>query len=76
MAGLAADRGEGPLAGFITKIERPSVPGARYGDERSEESFIREVHKAAANITLMLVLLHVAGVGIASFAHRENLSVP
>src|SRR6516165_12579324 len=65
MASLAATRGEGPFAGFITKVER-----ANAGDE---ELFIEEVHETAANITMVLVLLHIAGVALASFAHRENL---
>ena len=73
MANLAADRGEGPLAGIVAKVERPSVPGERAGDGRHEELFIKEVHETAANITLVLVVLHLAGVALASFAHRENL---
>ena len=73
MANLAADRGEGPLAGIVAKVEPPSVPGERAGDGRHEELFIKEVHETAANITLVLVVLHLAGVALASFAHRENL---
>ena len=73
MANLAADRGEGPIAGIVAKVERPSVLGERAGDGRHEELFIKEVHETAANITLVLVVLHLAGVAMASFAHRENL---
>jgi len=45
--------------------------GERNGE--SAEDFWEEIHEVAANFTLFLVLLHVAGVIVASRAHRENL---
>jgi cytochrome b len=39
-----------------------------------EVEWVEEVHEAAATIALVLVLLHIAGVVIASIQHRENLA--
>lgn len=52
------DQQAGPLAGMFTK-------------ETGEA--MEEVHDVLANITLALVIAHVATVVFASFAHRENL---
>jgi cytochrome b len=52
------DQQAGPLAGMFTK---------EFG-----ESF-EDVHEVFANITLALVLAHVAAVVLASFVFRENL---
>jgi cytochrome b len=68
MANLAADRGEGPLAGAISKVERPIIPG-----QRRPRLLMKRVHQTVANITLVLVVLHALGVALGSFAHRENL---
>jgi cytochrome b len=59
--GLVVYGGEqqaGPLAGMFTKDTGEAV---------------EEVHEVIANITLALILAHVAAVVLASFVHRENL---
>jgi cytochrome b len=37
------------------------------------EEWIEELHKGAANLTLVLIAFHVLGVILASWQHRENL---
>lgn len=89
MVQLAADDGRGPLAGIVARsAEQPAVAGTTTGsslaesedDEGNERGeggeggeFGGEIHELAANLTLALVILHILGVAVASYAHKENL---
>jgi cytochrome b len=73
------ERGNGPLAAdgaviaTVAQAEANEGGGGEAEDAEGKRSIVSEVHGALANITLALVVLHVLGVGLASYAHRENL---
>jgi cytochrome b len=79
--GLMAEQGEGKAA---PAQGRAAIVSPAFADEHKEgraglheeehESAIGEAHAALANITLGLIVLHVLGVLLASFVHRENLA--
>lgn len=80
MATLAVEEGQGPLAGIVTSASLPAWAEededhdeyGEHGEGGGAEAF-EEIHEVAANVTLLLIVLHVAGVAWASRAHGENL---
>ena len=73
------ERGKGPFAAdgapiaTVAQAEENEGGGGNAEGAEGKRSIVSEVHGALANITLALVILHVLGVGLASYAHRENL---
>ncbi|SIO47690.1 Cytochrome b [Rhodovulum sp. ES.010] len=83
MAVLAEEEGEGPLAGLIAQSESGGEGGvASYERQEHEEreghaggeTAWEDIHETAANLSVLLILLHVGGVAWASMVHRENLA--
>jgi len=86
VTGLAlqgAEQGTGPFVSLAagTTLAMPSVIAKAVADDDHEdgngkkgnEELWEELHEFFANLTLLLVTLHIAGVIIGSLVHRENL---
>lgn len=80
-----AEQGTGPFASLVSAapVAAPVVIStavadddeSENGEEENEgnEELWEELHEFFANLTLLLVALHIAGVIIGSLVHRENL---
>lgn len=82
MATYAIRDGKGPLAPWLAAAGTATSAAAgevrvesdrRDGKRRKPGRTIKGVHEFFANLTLVLIILHVGGVALASLAHRENL---
>jgi cytochrome b len=74
MALYDADRGRGPVAAARAWLDDTApVPGARHKRDKQAVHFWEEVHEFFATASMLLVVLHIGGVVVGSFAHRENL---
>ena len=62
-----------PTAGVIGSARAEERASARPGKAEHKENLLEETHGFFANLTLILVILHVLGVFLAMAAHRENL---
>jgi len=80
----AVEEGAGPLAAVISETNQVSTEAPslllfvndddKDEEERGRESAWEDIHEALSNFVLLLVILHIAGVLLASLVHRENLS--
>jgi cytochrome b len=59
------------LPGIVTPALADDDDGEDGGEGRGDA--LEEVHEVLANLTLLLIALHVGGVALASVRHRENL---
>jgi cytochrome b len=61
--------------------EMPSIAAPAYADSddsyepKGDEEALEEIHEVLANLLLILIVLHVAGVIYASMRHKEKLAL-
>ncbi len=69
----------GGAASAVAQIEQAVLPAKAWADDDDgehdggENEMLEEVHEFFANLTLLLIFLHITGVVASSRLHRENL---
>jgi len=74
MAALAQARGEGPLAPWLAEaVVATAWAGDDEGAGERGDTVMKSLHEALANLSLLLIAIHIAGVLFVSLVHGENL---
>lgn len=71
---LMAEPGRMAMLPELPAFVAPAFADSHGGDEDGDENALEDIHEAFANLLLLLIFLHVAGVIYASRRHKENLA--